>query len=152
MSNSGTVFAWRKAWRVATADSDLGADLMALTSESRLKGGGYGHYEISKLRQPGHVPHKPGVFGEAGQAGGVFGLGSHLGPLRTALARPRTRAAYGEMAEAKQPTEQPARAEPGPKRQASSPEQRRFLRLVYRLHELLMVGLRRPRKGVRWGR
>jgi len=108
----GTVFAWRqKRGALPLPDSDLGADLMALTSE-RLKAAGYGHYEISNYARPGHVSrHNRVYWSGAGWWG--FGLGATSAPYGRRLARPRTRAAYGEwLSEAT--NRATSQAEPGP--------------------------------------
>ncbi|APD47404.1 radical SAM family heme chaperone HemW [Synechococcus sp. CS-602] len=142
----GTVFAWRqKRGALPLPDSDLGADLMALTSE-RLKAAGYGHYEISNYARPGHVSrHNRVYWSGAGWWG--FGLGATSAPYGRRLARPRTRAAYGEwLSEAT--NRATSQAEPGPTPGLTPEQSASELGLPF--DELLMVGLRR-REGVAMG-
>ncbi|MCT0231507.1 radical SAM family heme chaperone HemW [Synechococcus sp. CS-1324] len=91
----GTVFAWRqRRGELPLPDPDLGADLMAHTSE-RLREAGYGHYEISNYAWPGHVSrHNRVYWSGAGWWG--FGMGATAAPYGSRQARPRTRAAYAE--------------------------------------------------------
>jgi len=125
----GTVFAWRqRRGELPLPDPDLGADLMALTS-ARLRGAGYGHYEISNYAKPGHVSrHNRVYWSGAGWWG--FGMGATAAPFGARQARPRTRAAYADWLATDQPVGT-SQAMP--------------------FDERLIVGLRR-REGVAMGR
>jgi len=127
----GTVFAWRqRRGQLPLPDPEMGADLMDFTSE-RLRGAGYGHYEISNYAQPGHVSrHNRVYWSGAGWWG--FGMGATAAPFGERQARPRTRAAYGEWLNT---------------RRQHQPEERGGAVSAPPFDERLLVGLRR-REGV----
>ena len=147
----GTVFAWRQGrGELELPDADLGADLMELTAQA-LQAAGYGHYEISNFALPGHASrHNRVYWSGAGWWG--FGLGATSAPWGQRLARPRTRAAYGDwLAQTSQAGSAGSESVPGVAAAPSdgSPTHQDATRPPgLPFDERLLVGLRR-REGVR---
>lgn len=123
----GTVFARRLGQgQLNLPEDDLAADLMELTGE-RLRGAGYGRYEISNYALPGHTSRHNRVYWSGAPWWG-FGMGATEAPFGRRVSKPRTREGYGRWLEERIP----CTSEP------SSP---------FPLDERVIVGLRR-REGV----
>ncbi len=89
----GTVFDRRVAQgSMEPLEEDLGADLMDLTA-SRLRGAGYGRYEVSNYAWPGHASRHNRVYW-SGVGWWGFGMGATAAPFGKRQARPRTRESY----------------------------------------------------------
>lgn len=126
----GTVFARRQQQgQLELPEDDLAADLMELTAR-RLRSAGYGRYEISNYALPGHTSRHNRVYWSGAPWWG-FGMGATEAPFGRRVAKPRTRAGYGQWLEDRIPYA----SEP------SSP---------FPLDERVIVGLRR-REGVTMG-
>ena len=123
----GTVFARRlQQGQLDLPEDDLAADLMELTAH-RLHCAGYGRYEISNYALPGHTSRHNRVYWSGAPWWG-FGMGATEAPFGRRVAKPRTRAGYGQWLEERIPFA----------REPSSP---------FPLDDRVIVGLRR-REGV----